>query len=53
MKNKSEIELAIKNLDDKPDLRGMSYKQGLQEALEWVLDEIDDSESYPLDGISK
>jgi len=41
MKSKDEIENVLRNVDSaNPKYFGMSYEQGVEEALQWVLDEI-------------
>lgn len=50
LKTPEEIVNAINGLDDKPNLSGMTYKEGLDDALRWMLGDIEDDEFYPLDG---
>lgn len=49
MKTKKEIEFAREKLENMKDYSGMTYKQGIEEALSWVLCEIEDDEFSPLD----
>ena len=46
MKNKSEIEKVLMNLPEsgKTNYPAMTYEQGIEEALMWVLEEISDNE---------
>ena len=45
MKTRREIESALKNVDvENPQFHNMTYEQGVEEALMWVLTEIDDDE---------
>ncbi len=48
MKSKQEIVEVINTLlsERKPPLHGMTYEQGVDEALSWVLEEISDEEFY-------
>ncbi len=45
MKNKSIIEEALDNVQEsESSCFGMTYEQGVEEALMWVLGEIDDED---------
>ena len=45
MKTKDEIDNALRNVDtDNPKYFGMSYEQGIEEALQWVLGEVTDDD---------
>lgn len=45
MKNKSIIEEALDNVQESDSSHfGMTYEQGVEEALMWVLGEIDDED---------
>ena len=49
MKTTDQIERALKNIDtSNSKYHGMSYEQGLEEALLWVLGELADDEFAPL-----
>jgi len=49
MKGEVEIELALRNLDtERTKYPGMTYEQGIEESLRWVLGEIPDDEFSPL-----
>lgn len=44
-KTEDEIREALQNLDEPPrDYSAMSYEDGIREALEWVIGDIDDSD---------
>ena len=48
MKTKQEIEKILSNFDDtKNEYTGMTYEQGISEALEWVIGELADDEFSP------
>jgi hypothetical protein len=48
MKTKEEIREVTDKFDDYAnDFPGMTYEQGVKEALEWVLGDIEDSEFSP------
>lgn len=45
MKTKDEIDNALRNVDtNDPKYFGMSYEQGIEEALMWVLGETSDED---------
>lgn len=47
MKNKTIIEEALDNVQESASSHfGMTYEQGVEEALLWVLDEIDEDFSF-------
>ena len=49
MKTKQEIEQALYNFDEqKSKYPGMTYEQGIAEALQWVIEENSDEEFSPL-----
>ena len=48
MKTKQEIEKLLENFDSqRSQYPGMTYEQGIEEALQWVLGEITDDEFSP------
>ena len=44
MKTREEIDKAIGNVPDVTQYPGMSYEEGVSEALRWVLGEVPDEE---------
>ena len=49
MKTKQEIERSLANIEElTSSYTGMTYKDGLEEALLWVLGEISDEEFSPI-----
>jgi hypothetical protein len=49
MKSQEEIEIAMGHVDtDHPQYPGMSYEDGILEALRWVMEEIPDDEFSPM-----
>ena len=45
MKTELQIKEVLSNVDtDKNKYHGMTYEQGVEEALLWVLDELEDDE---------
>lgn len=49
MKTQREIEDVLQDFDSlKNEYPGMTYEQGIEEALSWVLGDVDDDEFTPL-----
>lgn len=49
MKTEKQVNDILINFDSsKSKYRSMTYEQGIEEALQWVLGEIDDDEFSPL-----
>lgn len=45
MKTKEEIDQALRNVNtEEPQYFGMSYEEGVREALQWVLGEVSDAD---------
>jgi hypothetical protein len=44
MREEDEIEQVIRNLPSETKYRGMTYEEGIRDALEWVLGNLDDDE---------
>ena len=51
MKTKQEIEKLLQDFDSqKSQYPGMTYEQGIEEALSWVIGDIEDDEFTPMLG---
>lgn len=50
MRTQAQIEKVIDKFDSQEDnFSGMTYEQGIEEALLWVLEEISNEEFHPAD----